>query len=123
MARLDAEISGAGEITFPDGLAEQAPQVIRTQNELFQARRKGLENQLSILRQQADQREQELQELQSKAKQFESSLNLAQQELNIYLPLAKSGVVPEVELLRLRRERSEEHTSELQSLMRSSYAL
>src|SRR3546814_4811834 len=59
---------------------------------------------LSILRQQADQREQELQELQSKAKQFESSLNLAQQELNIYLPLAKSGVVPEVELLRLRRE-------------------
>ncbi|HET8727004.1 MAG TPA: biotin/lipoyl-binding protein, partial [Alphaproteobacteria bacterium] len=105
--RLEAEIAGAEEINFPANLPEAAPQVVLSQRTLFEARRNGLENQLSILRQQAEQREQELQELKSKAEQFESSLALAQQELNIYAPLARSGVVPEVEVLRLRREVNE----------------
>lgn len=104
MARLEAEVSGATELTFPPELMEEAPEVAAGQIDLFQARQATLENQLSILRQQAGQREQELQELQNEADQAESSLSLAQQELNIYLPLAQTGVVPEVEMLRLRRE-------------------
>src|SRR3546814_20655054 len=71
MARLDAEISGAGEITFQDGLSEQATQVIRTQKELFQARQKGLENQLSIQRKPAEQPEQEPQKTQKKSNKIE----------------------------------------------------
>lgn len=104
ISRMEAEMANADEITFPEGFAEQFPEVVQREQDLFRTRHDSLESQLNIVRQQAEQREQELDELKSKESQFSSSLNLARQELAINAPLAERGVVPQVDMLRIRRE-------------------
>ncbi len=103
IARLTAEVTGEAEIDFPADLEEESLEVIVDERSLFEARRRELDSQLAILRQQAEQREQELEELRGTAEQQEGSLALARQELGVYSGLS-AGVVPQVEILRLRRE-------------------
>lgn len=104
IARLQTEVAGGTEIAFPEELVDDHPEIAASELALFLARQQGLESQTSILRQQLQQREQELEELRVNEAQYASSLDLARQELAIYEPLARTGVVAEVEVLRLRRE-------------------
>ena len=104
IARLEAEVAGNTEIAFPEELIDDHPAVAASELALFLARQEGLRSQVAILDQQKQQREQELEELRVSESQFENGLELAQQELDIYEPLARSGVVAEVDVLRLRRE-------------------
>ncbi|MGP1397875.1 MAG: HlyD family type I secretion periplasmic adaptor subunit [Inquilinaceae bacterium] len=102
--RLQAEVDGADTVIFPPELIEEAPELADAERRLFEARREALESQLAIVRQQASQREQELTELKRQEVQYQSSLDLARQEMNIMAPLARSGVVPQTEMLQLRRQ-------------------
>ena len=104
IARLQAEVASADEVDWPDELEEGYPEIIAAEQALFESRRQGLQAQLSVLRQQAEQREQELQEVQLRARQLETSLDLARQELAINAPLAERGIVPKTEILSLRRQ-------------------
>jgi adhesin transport system membrane fusion protein len=74
------------------------------ERKLFNARRADLKSQLGILRKQVDQRKQELTELRGQLKQNRSGLVLLVEELEITEPLVQTGVVPKINLLRLRRE-------------------
>src|SRR3546814_9659515 len=56
------------------------------------------------------------------ASQFPGRLMALQQAIDAYDKASASGGVPD-EVDRLKKGRSEEHTSELQSLMRISYAV
>jgi membrane fusion protein, adhesin transport system len=71
---------------------------------LFQARRQQLNAQISVLKAQASQRKQEIGEMASRRKQLKRSLQLAREELAITEPLARSGVVPRIDLLRINRQ-------------------
>lgn len=102
--RLQAEVDGADAVIFPPELVSEAPDLAAAERRLFEARREALESQLAIVRQQASQREQELTELKRQEVQYRSSLDLARQEMNIMAPLARSGVVPQTEMLQLRRQ-------------------
>ncbi len=104
IARLQAEAASAETVDWPEDLAADYPDLVAAELALFDTRQQGLETQLSVLRQQAQQREQELQEVQLRARQVESSLDLARQELAINAPLANRGIVPKTEILTLRRE-------------------
>jgi len=104
IARLQAEASSAENVDWPADISQDFPELIAAEQALFETRRQGLETQLSVLRQQAQQREQELQEIQLRARQVDSSLDLARQELAINAPLADRGIVPKTEILTLRRE-------------------
>lgn len=104
IARLEAEVAGAREIGFPPELIDDYPQIAASELALFLARQEGLQSQMAILEQQLQQRQQEAEELRVAETQVASSLDLARQELAIYEPLALTGVVAEVEVLRLRRE-------------------
>ena len=104
IARLETEVAGGTEIGFPEELIDDHPDIAAAELSLFLTRQEGLRSQTAILQQQLQQREQELQELRVSESQFASSLDLARQELDIYEPLARTGVVAEVEVLRLRRE-------------------
>ncbi|MEM8914469.1 MAG: HlyD family type I secretion periplasmic adaptor subunit [Pseudomonadota bacterium] len=104
IARLQAEASNLDAVEWPTELEEYYPGLIAAEQALFDTRRDGLNTQLSVLRQQAQQREQELQEIQLRARQRESSLALAREELSINAPLAERGIVPRTEILTLRRE-------------------
>jgi membrane fusion protein, adhesin transport system len=104
LARLRAEVGGRGEITFPDEVLSEAAEVALAETALFQVRRIALDNELSVLQSQVEQREQELTELRHRLAQLERSLALAREELAITEPLAARGVVSKVEALRLRRQ-------------------
>ncbi|MFB9355870.1 HlyD family type I secretion periplasmic adaptor subunit [Sneathiella chinensis] len=103
IARLKAEAEGTG-ITFPPELiAEGAEISVREQN-LYNARQAELQSQIAILRQQAQQRQQEIAEINGRLNQLRSSFALVNEELSITEPLAVKGIVPKVQLLKLKRE-------------------
>jgi adhesin transport system membrane fusion protein len=103
MARLTAESDGS-VLQFPPELLAEARQVAVNERSLYNARRADLKSQLAILRKQVEQRKQEHTELQGQLKQNRSSLVLLHEELAMTEPLVRNGVVPKINLLRLRRE-------------------
>lgn len=103
VARLTAEVQGT-PLVFPPRLLAEARAAATAEESLMRAREEALQVQVDILRQQAGQREQEMAELKTKIEQSQISLGLAQQELDLTLPLANRGVVPKVQLLRLQRD-------------------
>ncbi|WP_334130277.1 HlyD family type I secretion periplasmic adaptor subunit [Sneathiella sp.] len=103
IARLEAEATDT-PLEFPAELmAERKDISVREQN-LYSARQAELQSQISILRQQAQQREQEIAEINGKLKQLRASLALANEEWGITEPLVQRGIVPKVDALKLRRE-------------------
>ena len=114
MARLTAESEG-GALEFPPELMAEARQLAVNERKLFNARRADLKSQLGILRQQMDQRKQELTELRGQLKQNRSGLVLLEEELQMTEPLVRNGVVPKINLLRLRRE-----VNDLEGLIQST---
>lgn len=105
VARLQAEASSEEDVpVFPDDLIEVAPDLVKAELSLFEVRQQQLRSQIQILEDQVMQRQQELEELDSKLAGLRSAHGLASEELTITRPLAEQGVVARVELLRLERE-------------------
>lgn len=103
-ARLVAELEDAEEITFPDAVGANAPIVASDQKRLFNARKRQLAAQVSVLESQAIQRKQEVAEMGSRRRQLEQSLRLAREELAITKPLVQKGVMPRIDLIRIDRQ-------------------
>jgi membrane fusion protein, adhesin transport system len=85
-------------------LLSEIPETVERERTLYFSSRAGLDATISIARQQLSQRQQELNEAHSKREQVERSLALASRELGISKPLAATGAVSEMDLLRLERE-------------------
>jgi adhesin transport system membrane fusion protein len=103
IARLTAEVEGT-ELRLPAELVAQDPDAASAERQLMQSRRESLEIQIAILEDQVAQRRQELLELEHRVEQARDSLGLIHEEISITRPLVNSGVVPRIDLLRLRRE-------------------
>ncbi len=84
-ARLHAEMNDADSVNFPAELARDTA-VVERERQLFVANRRAFRENLANLRQQ---------------------LRLAEQELQIALPLLRTGATNEVEILRLRQKVAE----------------
>lgn len=82
IARLEAEVLGAGAVTFPASIRKGDP-VIASERALFQARRENLNATLAALAEETE---------------------FARRQLAMVEPLAARGVVSEVEALRLGKE-------------------
>ncbi|MCB1884232.1 MAG: HlyD family type I secretion periplasmic adaptor subunit [Geminicoccaceae bacterium] len=106
IARLEAEIRETA-VVFPQEVLSEARNLAESEQDLYNSRQDKLQNDLEILRRQAEQREQEVAELKSKLGQVERSYNLANQELAITAPLAKKRVVAQSDYLQLQREVNE----------------
>ncbi len=103
VARLHAEIEERG-IDFPPEVMSEARRVAIDETALFNARQAALQSELEILRNQANQRDQEVAELENRLTQLERSYELASDELDITEPLAAKRVVSKVDLLQLKRQ-------------------
>ncbi|MGI9419449.1 MAG: HlyD family type I secretion periplasmic adaptor subunit [Geminicoccaceae bacterium] len=103
IARLQAEIEERG-IDFPPEVMTEARRVAIDETALFNARQAALQSELEILRNQANQRDQEVTELETRLGQLERSYELAADELEITEPLAAKRVVSKIDLLRLKRQ-------------------
>ncbi len=102
-ARLTAVASGKPFIPPPE-LIKEAPDLIEQERSAYENKRMELEAAVGIARQQLTQRRQELNELIAKREQATQSYTLTAKELEVTRPLAKTGAVSEVELLRLERD-------------------
>lgn len=103
VARLQAEIEERG-IEFPSDVMAEARRVAIDETALFNARQAALQSELEILRNQANQRDQEVAELENRLQQLDRSAKLASDELKITEPLAARRIVSKVDLLRLKRQ-------------------
>ncbi len=101
--RLKAEREGR-EMALSEEILADAPIAAADQISLFQARKRQLKAQIAVLEAQAKQRKQETAEMRSRRKQLERSLQLAREELSITQPLARSGVVARIDLIRIERQ-------------------
>lgn len=103
VARLEAEAS-LGEFTPPADLKNNKMELVKQERAVFDSRRRDLQASLAVLEQQAEQRSQELTEMQAHAAQLEHSYDLVQQELAITRQAADQSVFPKVQLIRLERQ-------------------
>lgn len=104
VARLEAEVTGEAAIAFPDELVDSAPEIAAAQQRLFDTRRTQRDAQLAILRTQAEQRAQEIAELESRRGQLGASLKLAREQRSIAQPLVAQGIYPRIDFIKLERD-------------------
>ena len=90
-------------LVFPQTIIDEEPELVRRQQEEYSIRLDNLSNQLEILVRQLQQRQQEIEELASRISTLTTSYQLVSRELELTRPLARKGIVPEVELLKLER--------------------
>lgn len=102
-ARLRALAENTPFQLAPEIMSED-PALVAEERNMYNARRQELEAQLSIARQQLAQRNQELVEVRSRRDQAAQGYELTARELTMTKPLAVSGAVSDVELLRLERD-------------------
>lgn len=89
---------------FEDDFKEKRPLLVARQLNEYQGNISNLENQLSVAKKQVTQKQRELDENRSRYNNLQSSYNVANHEYEITAPLAEEGVVPEIEILKLRRQ-------------------
>jgi adhesin transport system membrane fusion protein len=102
-ARLRALAEGAKFIP-PLDVTREAPEIVEQERALYESRRAELDATIGVARQQLSQRTQELVSVRAKREQATQSYNLTARELEMTRPLAKSGAISDVELLRLERD-------------------
>jgi len=102
-ARLKALAEGS-RFVAPAEVVDQAPEIVEQEKALYESKRAELDATVGVARQQSTQRSQELISVRAKREQASQSFNLTARELEMTRPLAKSGAVSDVELLRLERD-------------------
>jgi membrane fusion protein, adhesin transport system len=103
IARLLAQANDQPFVPPPKA-KEEYPDIVANEEALYHSEIEKLKSQVLILKQQQEQREQELKELESKEAQLDRSYTLVSKELAMTAPLVKEGAVSEVELLRIQRQ-------------------
>jgi adhesin transport system membrane fusion protein len=103
-ARLTAESQGLDNLALPLDISDEAEAFIQQEKGLFLKRKSQLQAQQSIISKQTAQTKAELEQVKAELQQTHRSLKLAEKELNILVPLARSGVVSEVDVIRAEKE-------------------
>ncbi|WP_427306298.1 HlyD family type I secretion periplasmic adaptor subunit [Cupriavidus sp. H39] len=103
ITRLSAEAAGTEfAATMPGDVDSR--RFVAEERSLFASRKQALEANLAVLRQQSEQRRQELAEKRSREQQLRQSHRLVAQELAMMRPMVAQGVVSDVDVLRLERQ-------------------
>ena len=102
-SRLAAEASGR-EPVFSQVMRQDYPKIVSREEDLYQNRQDSLRANQAVFQQQIAQREQEIVEQRAQLENFQSTYELASQELSLTRPAFESGAVSRVELLQLERQ-------------------
>ncbi|MGL1861683.1 MAG: HlyD family type I secretion periplasmic adaptor subunit [Pseudodesulfovibrio sp.] len=103
IARLIAVVEGM-EPVFDDDLVAKAPQLIADQKRIYTAQKNQLEIELSLLVDQYEQKNQEVNEMRGRRKQLASSLKVAQKQRDITKPLVEKQIHSELDFLALEQK-------------------
>lgn len=103
IARLLAFVEDKKPV-FSKELREKEPQLIIDQLRIFRAERRQLDIELSLLRDQYEQKEQEVNEMNGRRKQLAQSLVVAKKQRNIAKPLMEKQIHSELDYLALEQK-------------------
>jgi adhesin transport system membrane fusion protein len=103
ITRLSAEAEGKASVDFPDEVMKGAPRSVTEELNAFSANRRSLQGQIDVMRQQMNQREQEVRELNTRISDTRGVIALQREEAEMIRPLVARGSAPELELLQLER--------------------
>ncbi|MBC16814.1 MAG: hemolysin secretion protein D [Desulfovibrio sp.] len=103
IARLIGVVEGI-EPVFDEELKEKAPQLVNDQRRIFKAQKEQLDIELALLRDQYEQKQQEVNEMAGRRKQLLSSLKVAEKQLDITRPLVKKQIHSELDFLNLEQK-------------------
>ncbi len=119
IARLQAEAEGRNNVDFPDEVKKEAADSVKEELNAFHANMLQLKGQKNVLQKQLDQREQELDELNTRIGDLKGVIHLQRKEMEMIAPLVERGSAPKLELMQLERG-MKERTTELNSLKTSA---
>lgn len=94
-------------LVFEPGFEKVFPDYVTRAKNGYGEQISTLGNQLTIMAQQIEQNENAIMEVNTKIRTLGRSVDLARKELNISRPLAKDGIVSQVDILRLERQVNE----------------
>ncbi|WP_230425680.1 HlyD family type I secretion periplasmic adaptor subunit [Spartinivicinus ruber] len=101
IARLKSEINDT-PLVFPKEL-DKFPEYKKREREIFKSRQQSKESELSIVKEQVEQVQQDLKSTQAQKRRLERSRRLLKREYEMTKPLARQGVVSEVEMIQLEQ--------------------
>lgn len=101
--RLTAQTNGETTLTLSPDIVKGAPDIAKGEMELFTTINNRVNSTIAGLNEQLVQKKQELLDMQTKAAQYQKSLQLLQQEISLSVPLISKGAISRVEVLRLQR--------------------
>lgn len=107
VTRLQAELEGTA-LKFPAEVEKQLPAVAQAERSLFEARRSEEDASLAKLQAQYQQKLHEVDETKAKIEHLRTVIKLAKEEMAILEPLVKKGINAPIELIRLKREESQD---------------
>ncbi len=97
------------KLEFPSSLLQTQSSLVQRQTAEYRQDLENLQNQLSLLSQQVKQKQQDLIEVKARVANLKIGYDFAAKELEITEPLAKEGIVPKIELLKLQRQLNDTH--------------
>lgn len=103
IARLSAEVNNVA-FAVPARVARANPELVRREQELYRTRQAEFSANTAALKQQIDQRSQEIVEKRGRVKQITSSLAILHKTIAMMRPVVKDGAMSEIELLAKERE-------------------
>lgn len=112
ITRLQAEAEGKMSVEFPDEVMKGAPQSVTEELNAFRANQQQFQSQSDVLKQQMNQREQEVRELNTRASDTRGVIALQREQMEMIRPLVEKGSAPKMELLQ-RESTIKEKTAEL----------
>jgi adhesin transport system membrane fusion protein len=107
--RLEAEAEGK-EPAFPEDIVKGAPESVSAERAAYAANKKQYENQVSVLKDQLAQKEQEVAELTRHISDIGNVMKLAQDERDMVAPMVKRGAAAKKELLQIDRQLAQQRT-------------
>jgi membrane fusion protein, adhesin transport system len=102
-ARLLAEAEGT-ELNFPDDVAKRRPALVGAQRQAYDARKRELNSQTTVLKEQVKQKELEVQELSARMKAVSRNHKLATERLKMSKSLLSEGLTAKMAHLELEAE-------------------
>lgn len=106
IARLSAEAKGES-FTVDPKLKKEIPELVENEKHLYQVNQDQFESKMQVLKEQLNQKKEELVEARMHHKHLQSSLGMVQQEVKMTEPMVAKGVRSKVDFLKLQREQNE----------------
>ena len=109
IVRLQAEADGK-DLVFSDDLKKTVPDSVRAETDAFDANKRQMESQKTVLKDQLSQKEQEVQELTRRISDTGGMLALAVEERNMVEPMIAKGAANKKELLDIKQRIAQQST-------------